>query len=355
MRFLKLSFALLLLVAPAAGSKKLSEFPLRVAILETHWTSTAWGTNGYGRGNVIDGELIQGFDYTFLCPEPFNATQGSAVYLARWKKQDIRLSLLAAEIGNSGKQRECELKTTLSAGVYARVNGNLIVYTHQQYSEIIAARKSLSIAENPPDTDPAHFPLRMSVLESKWEHGQVGGMVGIGRGNLRNGESVEAFDFSSLCPSELSNTADGDTYRARWEQEGTRLLVLAHRIGTSEYHQCELKIDLRPTQVFMRDSKTGVVNPITQEQFKIWRERRSSAQASVPKIDLTANAAGPEAKLTNADIIAMVKEGLSPDIVLAKIEASESAFDTSPDGLGALKAAGTPNEIVIAMIKKSGN
>lgn len=60
-----------------------------------------------------------------------------------------------------------------------------------------------------------------------------------------------------------------------------------------------------------------------------------------------------EAKLTNKDILGMIKAGLPADIILAKIQASECSFDTSPTALGALKSAGVPDEVILKMIVAS--
>jgi hypothetical protein len=61
-------------------------------------------------------------------------------------------------------------------------------------------------------------------------------------------------------------------------------------------------------------------------------------------------------RLTNQDIISMVQLGLSDDVVIAKIRAMSAAgpdslsFDTSTDGLRALKAANVPDSVIKVMI-----
>ena len=65
---------------------------------------------------------------------------------------------------------------------------------------------------------------------------------------------------------------------------------------------------------------------------------------------------GVHRRLTNQDIVAMVSSGISEDVILAKIRAtsatgnSSTNFDTSVEGLKALKAANVPDAIVKAMI-----
>jgi hypothetical protein len=47
----------------------------------------------------------------------------------------------------------------------------------------------------------------------------------------------------------------------------------------------------------------------------------------------------------------MVKHGLSPEIVVAKIQSSTCDFDTSPTSLKNLKDSGVPDAVVLAMVK----
>jgi S1-C subfamily serine protease len=55
--------------------------------------------------------------------------------------------------------------------------------------------------------------------------------------------------------------------------------------------------------------------------------------------------------LTNDDVVALVKAGFSPGLVTTKITTSRCAFDTSPPALQALKEAGVPEEVLLAMMQ----
>ena len=55
--------------------------------------------------------------------------------------------------------------------------------------------------------------------------------------------------------------------------------------------------------------------------------------------------------LTNDDVVGLIKAGLSPAVVTAKIASSETRFDTSPAALQSLKAVGVPDEVVLAMLQ----
>jgi hypothetical protein len=57
--------------------------------------------------------------------------------------------------------------------------------------------------------------------------------------------------------------------------------------------------------------------------------------------------------LTNQDVVDLVKTGLSPDIIKAKIKASTCQFDTSTAGLKGLKDAGVPDSVIVAMVDPS--
>ena len=56
--------------------------------------------------------------------------------------------------------------------------------------------------------------------------------------------------------------------------------------------------------------------------------------------------------LDNASIVRMVSAGLSTDVIVLKIERSQGTFDTSTDGLIALKSAHVPDPVLRAMLLK---
>jgi len=57
--------------------------------------------------------------------------------------------------------------------------------------------------------------------------------------------------------------------------------------------------------------------------------------------------------LNNDSVIKMVKAGLSDDVIVTTINASPGAYDTSADGLIALKQAGVSNKVIDAVLAKS--
>lgn len=54
--------------------------------------------------------------------------------------------------------------------------------------------------------------------------------------------------------------------------------------------------------------------------------------------------------LGNADVVKLVKAGLSAETIEAKISTSQTSFDTSTDALVALAEAGVPDRVIRAML-----
>lgn len=57
------------------------------------------------------------------------------------------------------------------------------------------------------------------------------------------------------------------------------------------------------------------------------------------------------AALSNKDVVDLVKMGISTDIIVAKIKASSTSFDTSPRALQELKATSVPDAVILAMVQ----
>ena len=60
------------------------------------------------------------------------------------------------------------------------------------------------------------------------------------------------------------------------------------------------------------------------------------------------------ATICNADIVKLVKAGLSAETIEAKIAASDADFDTSTEALVTLADAGVPDRVIRAMIEHDG-
>ena len=197
-----------------------------------------------------------------------------------------------------------------------------------------AARPSPDL-DSRPALDTRRYPLAVTLLDVKWQAASGGGMSGSGRADVAGPASTMAFEFTAVCPERLETFAVQSAYKARWEAELTTLSVLADG-NPQKTFTCELKGTAHPGQVYV--FVNGTVTAMTEQQFK--------AQA-------TAAAAAVKSQLFNADVVEMVAAGLSVDVILAKINASNGRYDTSPAGLQQLKAAHVPDAIVLEMIKRS--
>lgn len=60
------------------------------------------------------------------------------------------------------------------------------------------------------------------------------------------------------------------------------------------------------------------------------------------------------ARVSNQEIVDMIKAGLSAEVVIAKIKTSATSFDTSPTALQELKAAGVPDSVILAIVQPAG-
>lgn len=56
--------------------------------------------------------------------------------------------------------------------------------------------------------------------------------------------------------------------------------------------------------------------------------------------------------LKNKDVIELIRAGLDAEVVVEKINASDTEFDTSTDALIKLTEANVPKNVITAMIKK---
>jgi hypothetical protein len=79
----------------------------------------------------------------------------------------------------------------------------------------------------------------------------------------------------------------------------------------------------------------------------------AAAQAASPS---PPGPAHPGAELlTNDTVISLVRAGLGPEAIQAKIAESRGSFDTSTNALIALKQAGVPDGVIAAMLKRSSS
>jgi hypothetical protein len=116
------------------AGKNLADYPLQIEIVESHWHRHHDGSvDGWGRGNVKDGESIHAFDFTYESAGPFQRTVGDSHYLAKWKKEPLKLEMLVGEIGAPDKYHTYELKTSLRDDVYIPSANGAVAVSQQEY------------------------------------------------------------------------------------------------------------------------------------------------------------------------------------------------------------------------------
>lgn len=144
-------------VLSIVAGKNPADYPLKVHILQQAWGSHNLRYNEYkatGRGNVWEADAVHGFDFTYDCSFGIRRTARNEPYLAKWKKPQLRLTLLAGQIGKNGKYQECELQTTVRDGVYIMNDGGITEMSQADYktwkAKRDAAREGGQAATNDP-------------------------------------------------------------------------------------------------------------------------------------------------------------------------------------------------------------
>jgi hypothetical protein len=139
MRRLALAVALMFPIVLLAG-KNPADYPLQIQVIESHWNRPInnvdrrfGGVEGWGRGNIKDGDALRGFDFSYSAAEPFHRTVGNGRYLAKWKKDGLKMKLLVGEIGAPDKFQSYDLKTTVRDDVYVRGHEGAVAISQEEF------------------------------------------------------------------------------------------------------------------------------------------------------------------------------------------------------------------------------
>jgi hypothetical protein len=117
------------------AGKNLADYPLQIQVIESHWHREHGMVDGYGRGDIQDVDSIHAFDFTYSAGEPFHRTVGDAHYLAKWKKEGLRLEMLVGEIGSPDKFISYDLKTSMRDDVYVPGPDGAKAVSQQEYKD----------------------------------------------------------------------------------------------------------------------------------------------------------------------------------------------------------------------------
>lgn len=141
--FLVMVLPLLLTLSSLAG-KNLADYPLKIQVIESHWNRHRYNGietyDGWGRADVTENDAIHGFDFSYQSSQPFHRTIGEAHYLAKWKKESMRMELLVGEIGSPDKYLTFDLKTSLREDVYVHGHDGAVAVSQQEYKDKWAGR-----------------------------------------------------------------------------------------------------------------------------------------------------------------------------------------------------------------------
>jgi hypothetical protein len=209
-------------------------YPLRVQLAQMGSNTSFSKVSAWGHGNVL-GPPTEGFDYTVDCNQPFAPRpEGNQYFRARWKKTGLKLEILIQEFG-SERITACELKVAMQEQAYD------LNPAGSRMTMMPLARPAVPVPE--PD---ANFPLRVQLWVRSGGSSSQGGSHAEGYGNIL-GATPTGFDFGNTCPVRLAMGRGGDTYQARWVEQGLQMEILVQEVGTRQKNVCPLDVGMKST------------------------------------------------------------------------------------------------------------
>ena len=109
------------------------------------------------------------------------------------------------------------------------------------------------------------------------------------------------------------------------------------------------------TPVVLAALVMGQGNPAAFAQQPAAQPGQQSSDQPVQQAAQPAPQPAAQAGLNNDSIIKMVKAGLSDDLIVSTIGSSPGVYDTSADGMIALKTAGASDRVVSAVVQKANS
>jgi hypothetical protein len=125
--------------------------------------------------------------------------------------------------------------------------------------------------------NPADYPLRVHVFllsqTTFYQHRMLEEARGDGRANLFEGNDVHGIDFNYDCESRLERSIGFETYPARWEKPGRKLVLLLPVVGKAgAWWTCELNTDVKDFVYFRGRNGMGSV---PEQKYLRWMARHN--------------------------------------------------------------------------------
>jgi hypothetical protein len=231
--------------------------------------------SGNGHGNIVDGDSVHGFEFSYSCGFKLGVTTEGKAYPGKWVKPQSRLKLLSAVVGEQNRFMECELKTTVNEDAYVLRAGRAAPISQAEFkkyrSEELASRQPRNLAD---------YALEVHLLQetsnsypAAYSTSQYWRYQGTGRANLYVNNLPSAFDFTYDCAYRIF-AGPGRSYRAKWLEPQKRLEVLAAPAGRpNSYYGCEFETVVKPDVYFV--VMAGAINEVPREEFA---KRRAAMQ-----------------------------------------------------------------------------
>ncbi|MGH9343611.1 MAG: hypothetical protein ACRD19_07615 [Terriglobia bacterium] len=120
--FLGILIVFLCIPVSLFAKKRLSDYSMRLQILQTRWNHNGWGFHAYGRANLFDQHGVpHGMEFTYDCNDHLMASSANEAYPARWVKQGRSIDVVFGEIGaNPDSFHDCEFKISEKPFVFYR-------------------------------------------------------------------------------------------------------------------------------------------------------------------------------------------------------------------------------------------
>ena len=136
----------------------------------------------------------------------------------------------------------------------------------------LAIAPGLSLAEVA-KPNPADYPLRVHVFETRWQKHPGGDVGGEGRANLFERGQPRAFDYTFNCSRWFRASMGWQTYPARWRKRDGELEMLAPEMGTpGAFTECTLKVAMKNAAYYKHN---GQLKEEPVAVFKDWMEKHN--------------------------------------------------------------------------------